>query len=322
MRLPDDLNSALSHELATVPRSALTAASEELSKRYRSAERDKKPVFMTTLAHRLAYLAVRMPATYAVVRTVLEEIKHRIPDFAPHSLLDVGAGPGTATWAAINTFPELTLLALHEKDSAWLELGERLMRKSACAQLNAARWSQRDITQNSVAERHDLVIMSYVIGELPLEKLGEVISQTWQSVDHVLVVIEPGTPHGFERIRLARELLIQAGGWLVAPCPHCKACPMPSDDWCHFSKRLERSSIHMSVKDVGLGYEDEKYSYVVAAREPIVLPEARILRHPQIHSGHVDMFVCAQNGLEKRIISRRQGEVYKKARKLDWGDTL
>lgn len=322
MRLPDDLSTALSHELSTLPRSVLAAASEELSKRYRSSERDKRPIFMTTLAHRLAYVAVRMPATYAVVGTVLDEIKQRMPDFAPHSLLDVGAGPGTATWAAINAFPKLQHIELHEKDGDWLDLGRRLMRQSEQPELKKASWSQRDIASKGIAGEYELIIMSYVIGELPIDRLLEVILQTWQSASQVLVVIEPGTPHGFERIRFAREQLIQAGGWVAAPCPHCKACPMPSDDWCHFSKRLERSSVHMAVKDVLLGYEDEKYSYVVASRQPVVLPEARILRHPQIHSGHVDMFLCSKEGLEKKTISRRHGEVYKKARKLDWGDIL
>jgi ribosomal protein RSM22 (predicted rRNA methylase) len=161
-----------------------------------------------------------------------------------------------------------------------------------------------------------------VVGELPLEAVQTLISTMWQLTAQVLVVIEPGTPHGFERIRLVRQQLIESGAFLVAPCPHAGDCPMANGDWCHFSQRLERSSMHMAVKSVMLGYEDEKFSYVVASKTPVVLPDARILRHPQHHSGHVDLQLCAQDGLEKRVISRRHGPLYKLARKLEWGDAL
>lgn len=47
-----------------------------------------------------AYMAARMPACYAAVFKVLEEVSTRLPAFAPESMLDFGAGPGTAVWAA------------------------------------------------------------------------------------------------------------------------------------------------------------------------------------------------------------------------------
>jgi len=47
-----------------------------------------------------AYMAARMPACYAAVYKVLEEVSMRLPTFSPESMLDFGAGPGTAIWAA------------------------------------------------------------------------------------------------------------------------------------------------------------------------------------------------------------------------------
>lgn len=320
MHLPEDLFVALKTEMQHIPRSLLVAASDELSKSYRSPLREQTTNFMTTDAHRLAYLAVRLPATFAVVSKVLSEVHARMPDFQPNAVCDIGAGPGTASWAAAQVFDSLQNFSLYEKDAGWLTLGKKLMFQAHHLGLKQADWQSHDLLQAAAYKQTDLVVLSYVINELPVEVLNRVVDEAWQVTKQVLVIIEPGTPHGFERIRAARARLIESGAHLVAPCPHAKACPMAGGDWCHFPERLERSAIHMSVKEVNMGYEDEKYSYVVASKSPVALPQSRILRHPQKHSGHMELFLCGQNGLEKRTLSRKLGELYKRAKKLDWGD--
>lgn len=85
-----------------------------------------------------------------------------------------------------------------------------------------------------------------------------------------MVLIEPGTPEGYLRIREARGQLIDAGMTVAAPCPHDGTCPIEvGQDWCHFSARVSRSSLHRQVKGGSLPYEDEKFSYVAATRFPV-----------------------------------------------------
>ncbi|MGH0140551.1 UNVERIFIED_CONTAM: hypothetical protein FKN15_023219 [Acipenser sinensis] len=48
----------------------------------------------------LIYLAARLDGGYAAVSRALHEIKKRVPDFAPQTLLDFGSGTGTVAWAA------------------------------------------------------------------------------------------------------------------------------------------------------------------------------------------------------------------------------
>ncbi|HKX33439.1 MAG TPA: small ribosomal subunit Rsm22 family protein, partial [Blastocatellia bacterium] len=97
-------------------------------------------------------------------------------------------------------------------------------------------------------------------------------------------------------------------------------CPMPADDWCHFSRRVERSSLHRRLKGAELGYEDEKFSYVAVTREPLPPAAARVLRHPLRHPGVVKLRLCAADGLTALTVSRKGKEAWRQARKIDWGD--
>ena len=128
--------------------------------------------------------------------------------------------------------------------------------------------------------------------------------------------------HGYLRIREARERLTAAGLRVVAPCPHSTACPIePGADWCHFAARVSRSSLHRQVKGGTLPYEDEKFSYVAAARLEAPTGKARVVRRPQIRKGQVLLDVCAPDrGLARETVTKRQGARYRAARDTAWGD--
>ncbi|HVT53058.1 MAG TPA: small ribosomal subunit Rsm22 family protein, partial [Dongiaceae bacterium] len=98
MQLPPALRQAVDAALDGVPRADLALAQDALSQRYRNEVRDGRAHLADDVAAR-AYLAARLPATYAAIRAALDAIAERRRDFAPRSLLDFGAGPGTALWA-------------------------------------------------------------------------------------------------------------------------------------------------------------------------------------------------------------------------------
>lgn len=91
-------------------------------------------------------------------------------------------------------------------------------------------------------------------------------------------------------------------------------------DWCHFSARLERTGEHRRMKQASLGYEDEKFSYVVATREDEQPAEARVVRHPMRYSGYTQLMLCGHEGLERVTVTRSQKELYRRAKKTEWGD--
>jgi ribosomal protein RSM22 (predicted rRNA methylase) len=318
MQLPHSLQSAIDDILDSCGIKQLTEAREELTRRYRQPSDSQ---FMTNNTQRYAYIASRLPATYAALQCSLKAIRERV-DVPIKSVLDLGAGPGTAMWAACENFPEIETVTLIEQDSSLAAIGKRLAQRSDHQAIHSANWQEANLEQLHELPPHDLIILSYSIGELKPESLTSLMNLCWKSAKQLLLVVEPGTPVGFERIRLIRRHLIEWGAHLVAPCPHHEACPMAGGDWCHFSARVERSSIHRRLKGGSLGHEDEKFSYVSASKKDFLLPSSRILRQPLRHSGHVGLKLCTTEGIQQPTISKKMGELYKQARKAEWGDTF
>lgn len=317
MLLPADLSQAIEEFTAETAHADLSRAAAELTVSYRG-ERRGRPLLSGS--HRAAYLVTRLPATYAVISRILHECRVSIPDLNIENMLDLGAGPGTAMWAAAEQFPGLSRIILVEDRGEWIEVGRSFAADCGRVAIRSAEWHQGSAAGELPSGSFDLVILSYVINELqPAERLATV-QAAWNRTNRILAIAEPGTPAGFDHVRQVRAELIAAGAHIVAPCPHANACPMQGKDWCHFAERLPRSSQHRSAKNAELGFEDEKYSYVVFARELVQLPRSRILRHPVKHSGHIDLELCTTEALKRITVSRRQGERYKEARKAEWGD--
>lgn len=310
MHLPDSLQEAIEKETEKFPLSEILKAREALTERYQKGQ-----AFMSKDVERCAYIGSRMPATYAAVRRSLQEIGGEKIE----SLLDLGAGPGTVMWTASEIFQDLKEITLIEKDRDLASLGKRLALSSEYPSVREANWRLEDLGSISSFPEHDLVVFSYSAGEL--KDLG-IIQRAWKSARKFLAVIEPGTPRGFEKIRKIRSDLISLGAHLSAPCPHAEACPMKGGDWCHFSERVARTSLHRKIKGGSLGHEDEKFSYVIVSKMPRVLPYARILRHPLKRPGNITFTLCSQEGLKQEIISKRTPDRYKEARKLEWGSSV
>ena len=264
----------------------------------------------------MAYAAYRAPATYAAAIAVLGEISARLPGWQPSSVLDVGAGPGVASWAAAAVWPDIARFTLVEAEPEMIVAGRRL----APAALARARWIHGDVSADS--DSADLVIASYVLGELREGGPASVAAQLWSRANGAVALIEPGTPAGYRRIIAARSVLVAEGGRAAAPCPHDDACPLVGEDWCHFATRLPRSGAHRAVKGVSRGFEDEKFSYVVVSRGNVLRAAGRVIRPPLVRSGHVHLDICGPEGIGRRIVSRRDKELYRAARDLRWGDAI
>lgn len=316
----DALRRAIETVLAGVDVAGLRDASRRLSERYRDARTGDGKRLALAAPEYHAYVAARLPATFAALTSVLLAIRSHVVDWSPLSQLDLGAGTGAAAWAASPVWPEIRQVTLVDRDETMIRLGRRL--RSADRRSPEATWDWvRDDLATSRPGPHDLTTIAYTLGELSPDQALSVARTAWAATRGVLVIVEPGTPRGFGVIRRVRSTLIEDGGQLVAPCPHARECPIVGDDWCHFAVRLQRSALHRHVKEVDLSYEDEKYSYVAFARTHATRATARVLRHPDRPPRRIQLVACTETGLRTITIGKSH-PAYKQAKDLRWGSEV
>jgi ribosomal protein RSM22 (predicted rRNA methylase) len=316
--LPAELRSALEQKLRGLPRNEAAARAALISKAYREGGGSRA---IKSEMDALAYALARMPATYAAVAASLSALWEIRPDFAPKTLLDIGAGPGTASWAAAETFSSLTSFTLLDDNPALRALALDLLRGSL---------RLRDVTSDKGEARAllariepaDLVVASYLIGELDEAERKELAELAWSKTRDTLLVVEPGTPAGYSRVLALRRRLIAAGAHVAAPCPHDGPCPLSAPDWCHFTQRLPRSRAHMQMKGAEVPFEDEKFAYVALTRRPVTFRPARVLARPMVGKAAIAAKLCTADGVVMARIPHRVKSAYARARRWRWGDAV
>jgi ribosomal protein RSM22 (predicted rRNA methylase) len=319
--LPPELKSALDRLAHGQSRRALAQRAEAITRLYRSGGGSGDAINNSEDA--FAYAFTRLPATYAAVTAVLAAVRDASPDFSPRTLIDAGAGPATAAWAAMQQLNGLEDIRLIDANPYLRALAMTLLAASAMPALHNATYAQGDLTALlRDGPSADLVIASYVIGELAPDQLTRAADALWSAAGGMLTVIEPGTPAGFSRIRALRSHLVAQGAHVVAPCPHDRACPIVDPDWCHFAQRLNRSRDHRQVKGAALSFEDEKFSYVALARERPPGIGARVLAHPKVTKGGVSAKLCTPEGIITQTAGRREPDRYKAQKGWRWGDAV
>ena len=316
MDIPEGLKDSINKLLSENKVSNIIENAQTISNRYRKNDGKGKRL-LTNESEAVSYVISRMPATYAAVYSVFKQILANYNEKMT-SLLDVGAGTGAGTWA-VNEIENMSQITCLEIEKSMSNIGKKLMKNTA---LDNVQWKSYNILQDEIAEKADIVLTSYMINELPEQKRENAVLKLWQATNKLMVVIEPGTPEGFKNILNIRNLIKEQGGYIVAPCCCNGECPIKENDWCAFYARVARSSIHRQAKGGNLGYEDEKFSYIAFSKMPVEITGERILRHPQINSGFVKVKLCTADGIQEKTYSKKDGEIYKKIKKLDAGEKI
>lgn len=318
MNLPLELKNLIETYASKYKLSELKETASRISEDYASNSGKGNSLVSSDLAV-ISYAVMRMPATFAAVSTALENALNLL-DINIESMLDVGAGMGTATFAChylLNNNIEHTCI---EREQMMINLGKDLIR--SYPGLSSLEYIKDDYTKNIPNKKYDLVVAAYSLNELTDEDRKEVVDRLYDSTNKLLLIVEPGTPTTSKQIKEIREHLIARGGYVVAPCPNEDKCPMSEDDWCHFVTRVERSKLHKALKNADVPFEDEKYSYIAISKvKPIRKINYRVLRHPIIGKGNISLVVCGDSEIKQKRLFKGD-PLFKKAKKVSSGDEL
>ena len=330
------LNEICEEAFENADRRALQQSSEAIRTRYRDKETAWGDLEIRTDEEAKAYLAWRFPVTAMVIFEVLNRLKLAYPEFQPESVLDIGAGPAVSVLPVLTQFPGVRNFFLVEEQIAMQKSGDLIL-DLLKDQLPTSVKLERINSSFEVAQlpQADLVLASYVVNELSLKETKVFCQKLSEATKQAAVLIVPGTPEHFQKLTRLRNLLLEAGFSIIAPCTYSGHCHMEDEtDWCHFYERVHRSKLLRQLKSAELSYEDEKFSYLVVVKnevgklikEPVrpanTMP-ARIIRHPMIYKGYREVTLCDEKGITMVQFTKGKHKlVYKELKDKTWGDLL
>ena len=190
--LPAALKAAFEAKLHGLSRQDAGQRAARISQTYRGGGTSGT---IATEADALAYAVVRMPATYAAVTACLNALMELRPDFAPTTLLDVGAGPATASFAATEAFASLTSFNALDANPVLRTLALDLaIETDRLRGLDYVLGNARISLDKAVPA--DFVVASYVINELSEAERSTIIDALWAKTRDTLLIVEPGPPAG------------------------------------------------------------------------------------------------------------------------------
>ena len=324
---PERVNELITQQLAPIDHQGLVSSAERLTKNFRE-KREEEKTFIYSSRDVAGYLALRTPATYAQVYGALSQLKEVLPSFRPHSLLDIGSGPGTATWAVAEIFSSLRQVKMLEKQKEFISQSKNIA--AAYPKLNI-EWKQTNFLTDvpHLEYLYDIVIISNVLNEAGDFEMRKMIEFAQEYSCGVVVVIEPGTSYGNDIIHFAAQSFMRRGGNLLAPFVG-NTVVQDEKEWIHFSQKIERPEfqkrIRKALREDNLtpsDIEEAKFTFVAWGKtSPQQRPWGRLIQKREVFKGYIELTVLTDKKVEKVKVLKRNKELFHYAKNLHWGDII
>lgn len=246
-----------------------------------------------------AYLLFYWPVSYAQARSTLSELTSR-----PRAVLDLGSGPGPLAFAALDAGATSVVAADRSKPA--LDLA-RALATEAGEGLATREWSPEKPIPDG---KFDLITMGHVVNELyngqilPRAALLEKILER-VNANGSLVVLEPALRETSRALLQVRDVLVEKGYAIRAPCLWRGACPalVKDSDWCHAERSWRMPKlVEELARAAGLHKESLKMSYLIVAPKGEAWPAVpegqlfRIVSEPLPGKGRSRMMGCGPEG--------------------------
>lgn len=314
MVLPEDVRRKIADFYEGQNKNSLFETREGMTLKYKTNQAINKSVFEKE-NDSLVYAISRMPATFTVIYRLLNDLvsQGRLKEIS--SVLDIGSGTGAGYFACKELFENISI-SLFERDKNMIEVFKRFE--------TGTEVERFDFLKDDIRVKSDLVMSSYVFSELNEEGRKIALNKMLDASNRYVLIIDTGTPRTYENFMRLKKLVYDLGYKVTAPCLSEK-CGL-KNDYCQFYARVERSSLMKMSKNATLSYEDEKYFYLLIDKntenETTFVGSARVIYRPKITTNFVELKLCTKDGVQVKNITKKDKELYKKAKKIDINETI
>lgn len=311
MQIPEFLQEKINKLYFQLKKGELQQTQKTLSQKYQKESGQSKSL-IDSKQESVLYAISRMPATYAVIYTLLNQLIHQGLIDEIKSVFDVGSGTGAGYFAISEVFDDVQI-QLAERDENMIKVFENLAGDEISVQ-------KIDIIRDKIETKADLVMTSYVLSEMKEQDRLDVVQKLLDVSNKYLLIIDTGTPRVYENMMTVKRFVQSQGYHIIAPCISQK-CGL-KNDYCQFYARVERSSLMRMAKSGELSYEDEKYFYLLISKEDFAIQNSRIIRRPIIKPNNIELLLCSENGVNKNNFTKKDKDLFKKAKKLKINDLI
>ncbi|XP_030881859.1 methyltransferase-like protein 17, mitochondrial isoform X2 [Leptonychotes weddellii] len=255
----------------------------------------------------LVYMAARLDGGFAAVSRAFHEIRARVPEFQPQTLMDFGSGTGSVTWAAHSAWGQsLREYVCVDSSAAMLVLAEKLLKGgSESGEPYVPGVFFRQFLPVSPKVQFDVVVSAFSLSELPSKAdRTELVQTLWRKTSHFLILVESGTKAGHCLLMDARDLVLK--GKEKSPLD-----PRPGFVFAPNKKKQKEEKFSMVILARGSPEEADRWPRIT---QPV-------LKRPR----HVHCHLCCPDGhMQHAVITARQHgrDLYRCARVSSWGDLL
>lgn len=224
--------------------------------------------------HTDAFIAAFFLRDYAATYQVLHELKTKWnePSFHPNAVLDVSNGPATGMVVLndlMTQVPEISPWEPIRKDSVVLSGSSEMIKRAKLILEEQGDSQTRLMSTVPTSTKYDLIILNHQL----LKDQTRFPHQIDQNVSHFLkmlspgghiVILERGTPTGFETVARARQIMLKGTEKdemaILAPFTHRNTCPLQVNNlnyykiksnrlnFCSFQKLIQRPKYSIELK--------------------------------------------------------------------------
>lgn len=311
MQLPQHLQQKINNLYSGLTKRELEQTRAELTRKYKEETGQSKSL-ISSKNDSVLYAISRMPSTYAVVYTLVSGLISQGFLDGVSKVFDVGAGTGAGYFALKEIDSSLDLTLLERDENMLFVLNNLIDEKPEIV--------KGDINNLNLDKKFDLVMSSYVLSEMTEVDRKNALQKMFSLTNQYVLLMDTGTPKTYVEYMKLKSIAKDFGFDVVAPCAHEK-CAL-ENDYCQFYARVERSSLQKMAKSATLGYEDEKYFYLLLSRDDKTDKKARVIRRPVIGTNSVKLSLCTKEGVVQMNYTKKDKDMFKRAKKSKINDVI